>query len=199
MGTSLTVDLPGHDQPGGPRQVAWELLRAWTENENLRKHALGVELAMRAYAQKFGEDEERWAVVGLLHDLDYERHPTPDKHPQVGVAELARLGYPADVQRAILGHADYLQVDRDTLMAKALYAVDELSGFVTAVALVRPSKRLADVEVKSVKKKLKDKAFARGCNRDEIARGARELGVDFDEHIGFVLAAMQEGAEVLGL
>ncbi|NLN28003.1 MAG: HD domain-containing protein [Firmicutes bacterium] len=152
---------------------------------------------MRAYAKRFGEDEERWAVTGLLHDMDYEKHPDMSEHPKVGVAALRELGYPEDVLNAILGHASL--VPRDTLLAKALYAVDELTGFITAVALVRPSKKLAEVTLKSVKKKWKDKAFARGCDRDEMARGAEELGVPLDEHIAFVLAAMQEQADLLGL
>lgn len=189
--------LPGADQPGGAREYAWNVLCEWTEGDNLRKHALAVEIAMRAYAKRFGEDEERWAVTGLLHDMDYEKHPDMSEHPKVGVAALRELGYPEDVLNAILGHASL--VPRDTLLAKALYAVDELTGFITAVALVRPSKKLAEVTLKSVKKKWKAKAFARGCDRDEMARGAEELGVPLDEHIAFVLAAMQEQADILGL
>lgn len=189
--------LPGADAPGGAREYAWNVLREWTEGDNLRKHALAVEIAMRAYANRFGEDEERWGVTGLLHDMDYEKHPDLSEHPKVGVAALQELGYPQDVCDAILGHANL--VPRETLMAKVLYAVDELTGFITAVALVRPSKKLADVELKSIKKKWKDKAFARGCNRDEMAQGAEELGVALDEHISFVLAAMQEKADLLGL
>lgn len=189
--------LPGADAPGGAREYAWNVLREWTEGDNLRKHALAVEIAMRAYANRFGEDEERWGVTGLLHDMDYEKHPDLSEHPKVGVAALQELGYPQDVCDAILGHANL--VPRETLMAKVLYAVDELTGFITAVALVRPSKKLADVELKSIKKKWKDKAFARGCNREEMAQGAEELGVALDEHISFVLAAMQEKADLLGL
>lgn len=189
--------LPGADAPGGAREYAWNVLCEWTEGDNLRKHALAVEIAMRAYANRFGEDEERWGVTGLLHDMDYEKHPDLSEHPKVGVAALQELGYPQDVCDAILGHANL--VPRETLMAKVLYAVDELTGFITAVALVRPSKKLADVELKSIKKKWKDKAFARGCNRDEMAQGAEELGVALDEHISFVLAAMQEKADLLGL
>lgn len=191
--------LPGADTPQGAREYAWNLLCEWTQSENLRKHALAVEIAMRAYAKRYGEDEERWGITGLLHDLDYEKHPDPSEHPTVGVNALRELGYPEDVCQAILGHAEYLGVPRTTPMAKALYAVDELTGFLTAVALVRPSKRLAEVTVASVKKKLKDKAFARGCDREEMQKGAAELGVPMDEHIAFVLAALQERADVLGL
>lgn len=191
--------LPGSDTPEGAREYAWKLLCEWTESDNLRKHALAVEIAMRAYARHYGEDEERWGITGLLHDLDYEKHPDAADHPTIGVQALREAGYPEDVCEAILGHADYLGVERTSRMAKVLYAVDELTGFLTAVALVRPSKQLADVTLKSVKKKLKDKAFARGCNRDEMRKGAEELGVDMDEHINFVLAAMQEKADVLGL
>lgn len=191
--------LPGSDAPGGSREYAWRLLCEWTESESLRKHALAVETVMRAYARRYGEDEERWGITGLLHDLDYEKHPDPAEHPRVGVEALRRLGYPSDVCDAILGHAESTGVPRTSLMAKALYAVDELTGFITAVALVRPSKRVADVTVQSVKKKMKDKAFARGCNRDEMTQGAAELGVPMDEHIAFVLQAMQEASNVLGL
>lgn len=154
---------------------------------------------MRRYAGKFGEDEDLWAVTGLLHDMDYERHPSLEEHPFRGVEALRAAGYPEEMLEAILGHATYSGVPRTTRMAKTLFAVDELSGFVVAVALVRPSKQLADVDVKSVKKKLKDKSFARGCNRDEIAQGAEELGVDMDEHIGTVIGALQEIAGELGL
>jgi len=180
------------------RESSWALLREWTESDSLRKHALSVEAAMRAYARHFGEDEEKWAVTGLLHDMDYEKHPTPDEHPTVGVGELERRGYPEDVREAILGHADYLDVPRETLMAKTLYAVDELSGFVTACALVRPE-RLEGLKPKSVRKKMKQKSFAASVNREDIVRGAEELGVDLDEHIAFVVAALNEKADELGL
>lgn len=181
------------------RQAAWELLCEWTQSENLRKHALAVEAAMRAYARKFGEDEELWAVTGLLHDMDYERYPSPEEHPYKGVEYLRQAGYPEEMLDAIMGHADYTGAPRTTRMAKALFAVDELSGFVVAVALVRPTKSLDGLEVRSVKKKLKDKSFARGCNRDDIAKGAAELGVDLDEHIAFVIEALQAVAPQLGL
>lgn len=181
------------------RQAAWELLCEWTQSENLRKHALAVEAAMRAYAQKYGEDETLWAITGLLHDMDYERYPTAEDHPFRGVEALRELGYPEEMLQAILGHADYSGVPRESLLAKTLYAVDELSGLVTAVALVRPSKKLADVNVKSVKKKFKEKSFAKGCNRDDIVKGAQELGVDLDEHMATVIAALQTVSDELGL
>ncbi|QYJ15984.1 hypothetical protein Rxycam_01814 [Rubrobacter xylanophilus DSM 9941] len=180
------------------REEAWKLLCEWTQSESLRKHMLAVEAAMRAYARRFGEDEEKWGITGLLHDMDYERHPSPEEHPRVGVRELERLGYPEDVRRAILSHADYLDVPRRTLMEKTLYAVDELSGFITAVALMRPG-RLEGLGAKSVRKKMKQKSFAAGVNREDIRRGAEELGVDLDEHIEFVAAALRERAEELGL
>ncbi|CUS76856.1 metal dependent phosphohydrolase [Candidatus Kryptobacter tengchongensis] len=178
---------------------ALNLLFEFTESENLRKHAFAVESAMRAYARKFGEDEEKWAIVGLLHDFDYEKFPTPDQHPWVGSKILEERGYPEDIRRAILGHADYTGVPRDTLMAKVLYACDELCGFITAVALVRPNKKIEEVTVESVKKKLKDKAFARSVNRNDIYKGAEELGIPLDEHIQFVIEAMKSIADKLGL
>ncbi|PLS87522.1 MAG: HAD family hydrolase [Actinobacteria bacterium] len=180
------------------RKESWKLLREWTESDSLLKHMLAVETSMRAYARRFGEDEEKWGITGLLHDMDYEKHPTPDEHPMVGVRELERRGYPEDVLEAIKGHADYLDVPRQTLMAKTLYAVDELSGFVTACALVRPEK-LEGLKAKSVKKKMKQKSFAASVNREDILRGAEELGVDLDEHIDFVVAALRENSDSLGL
>ena len=180
------------------REESWELLREWTESDSLLKHMLAVEAAMRAYARKFGEDEERWGITGLLHDMDYEKHPTPAEHPTVGVAELERRGYPEDVRRAILSHADYLDVPRETPMEKTLYAVDELSGFVVACALVRPE-RLEGLKAKSVRKKMKQKSFAASVNREDITSGAEELGVDLNEHIDFVVAALRERADALGL
>ena len=180
------------------RQYAWRLLCEWTESDSLRKHMLAVEAAMRAYARHFGEDEEKWAVTGLLHDMDYEKHPTPEEHPLVGVAELERHGYPPDVLRAIEAHADYLDTPRDTLMSKTLYAVDELSGFIVACALMRPE-RLENMKAKSVRKKVKQKSFAAAVNREDIVRGAEDLGVDLNEHIEFVAAALREHADVLGL
>ena len=178
---------------------ALKLLFEYTESENLRKHAFAVESAMRAYAKKFGEDEEKWAIVGLLHDFDYEKFPTPDQHPWVGSKILEERGYPEDIRKAILGHANYTGIPRDTLMAKVLYACDELCGFITAVALVRPNKKLDEVTVESVKKKLKDKAFARSVNREDIYKWAEELGVPLDEHIQFVIDAMKSIADKLGL
>jgi putative nucleotidyltransferase with HDIG domain len=180
------------------REESWELLCEWTESDSLRKHMLAVEAAMRAYARKFGEDEEMWSVTGLLHDMDYEKHPTPDEHPMVAVGELERRGYPEDVLHAIKGHADYLDVPRDTLMSKTLYAVDELSGFIVACALVRPE-GLEGLKAKSVRKKMKQKSFAAAVNREDIVRGAEELGVDLNEHIEFVAGAMRERSDVLGL
>lgn len=180
------------------REESWKLLCEWTEGESLRKHMLAVEAAMRAYARYFGEDEERWGITGLLHDMDYEKHPTPDEHPMVGVRELERRGYPEDVLHAIKGHADYLDVPRDTLLSKTLYAVDELSGFVTACALVREG-GLEGMKAKSVRKKMKQRSFAASVNREDIVRGAQELEVDLNEHIEFVVGALQEESENLGL
>jgi putative nucleotidyltransferase with HDIG domain len=181
------------------RQAAWDLLCEYTKGEGLRKHGLAVEAVMRHFARKHGEHEETWAVVGLLHDFDYEQHPTEAEHPFVGAGILRERGYPEDVVLAVLGHADYTGVPRDTLMAKVLYAVDELTGFIAAVALVRPNKRLDEVQPASVRKKMKDKAFARSVNRDGIVRGAEELGVDLDAHIAEVIAAMRLVSGELGL
>jgi putative nucleotidyltransferase with HDIG domain len=158
---------------------------------------LAVEAAMRAYARRFGEDEEKWGITGLLHDMDYEKHPTPDEHPMVGVRELESRGYPDDVIHAIKGHADYLDVPRDTLMSKTLYAVDELSGFIVACALMRPE-GLENMKAKSVRKKMKQKSFAAAVNREDIVRGAEELGVDLNEHIEFVAYALRERSDELG-
>ena len=180
------------------REQSYELMCEWTDNDSLRKHMLAVEVAMRAYARRFGEDEEKWGVTGLLHDMDYEKHPTPDEHPMVGVAELERRGYPDDVLHAIKGHADYLEVPRDTTMSKTLYAVDELSGFIVACALVRPE-GLENMKAKSVRKKMKQKSFAAAVNREDIVRGAEELGVDLNEHIEFVAGALREHSGELGL
>ena len=181
------------------RQAAWDLLCEYTKGEGLRKHGLAVEAVMRHFARKHGADEESWAVVGLLHDFDYEQHPTEAEHPFVGAAILRERGYPEEIVRAVLGHANYSGVPRDTLMARVLYAVDELTGFITAVTLVRPNKRLDEVEPASVRKKMKDKAFARSVNRDDIVRGAEELGVDLDAHIAEVIAALRPVAAALGL
>jgi putative nucleotidyltransferase with HDIG domain len=186
------------------REEALALMHEFTSSEALRKHMYAVEAAMRAYARKFGEDEETWGIVGLLHDFDYERFPNPDHsptegHPSYGVRLLRERGFPEELCRAILGHASYTGVSRDTLLAKTLFAVDELCGFLVACALVRPSRSLADLEVRSVEKKLKDKAFARGVNREEVYRGAEELGVPLDEHIRFVIEALRPIESSLGL
>jgi putative nucleotidyltransferase with HDIG domain len=183
------------------RAAAYQLMTEWTESDSLRKHMLAVEAAVVAYARQFNEDEIKWAVTALLHDFDYERHPIigENGHPVVGVRHLRRLGYPEDVLEAILGHADFLQVPRTSLLAKTLYACDEVTGLITAAVLVRPDKDIAHLEVSSLKKKFKDKAFARGVNRDDIRRGAEELGIELWEHVGFVLAAMQQMAAVLEL
>lgn len=180
------------------RQAAWNLLCEYTKNENLRKHALAVEACLRAYARKFGEEEEKWAVVGLIHDFDYELYPNAPDHPLKGSEILKEKGVSEEVRRAILGHADYTGVARDTLLAKALYACDELAGFVTACALVRPD-RIATLEAKSVRKRMKDKAFARAVSREDITKGAEELGLPLDEHITFCIAAMRRIANELGL
>lgn len=180
------------------RQAAWDLLCEYTKNENLRKHALAVEACLRAYARKFGEEEEKWAVVGLIHDFDYELYPNAPDHPLKGSEILKEKGVSEEVRRAILGHADYTGVPRDTLLAKVLYACDELAGFVTACALVRPD-RIATLEAKSVRKRMKDKAFARAVSRDDIIKGAEELGLPLDEHITFCIAAMRGIADELGL
>ncbi len=181
------------------RDAAFELLCEWTASESLRRHALAVEAAMRAYARRFGEDEELWGLTGLLHDLDYERYPDPETgHPRLALAELRARGYPEELLEAVAGHADYLGVPRGTTVAKALYAVDELSGFVAACALVRPQ-RIQGMTPKSVRKKLKQPSFAAAVSREELQRGAEELGVDFDEHVALVIGAMEERAEELGL
>jgi putative nucleotidyltransferase with HDIG domain len=186
------------------RADALALMQEYTASDSLRKHMLSVEAAMRAYAEKLGEDKERWGIAGLLHDFDYERHPNAahsptDEHPSEGVRVLRSRGYPDDVLQAILGHATYTGVPRESLMAKALFAVDELTGLITATALVKPSRSVRDVDARSVRKKMKDKAFARGVSREDITLGAAELSVDLDEHIAFVVAAMQSEAEALGL
>lgn len=186
------------------RTEALALMHGYTPSDALRKHMYAVEAAMRAYARKLGENEETWGVVGLLHDFDYERFPNAsrsatEEHPSAGSKILAERGYPEPLRRAILAHASYTGVPRDTPLAKSLYAVDELCGFLVACALVRPSRSLADLEVPSVKKKLKDKAFARNVNRDEIREGAEELGVPLDDHIKFVIEALRPVERELGL
>ena len=186
------------------RERAWETLTRYTKSEGLLRHALAVEASVRAYARKFGEDEERWGTVGLIHDFDYERFPNnahspTEEHPAEGVRILRGKGYPEDILEAILGHAQYCNTPRQSQMAKTLFAVDELTGLITATALVRPSKSVHEVDAKSVRKKMKDKAFARGVNRDDVINGATELGVDLDEHINFVIASMQARSADLGL
>ena len=186
------------------RSETLALMREHTASESLRKHMLSVEAAMRAYAGKFGEDEERWGTTGLIHDFDYERFPNnahspTEEHPSEGVRILRTKGYPEDILEAILGHAQYCNTPRVSRMAKTLFAVDELTGLITATALVRPTKSVHEVDAKSVRKKMKDKAFARGVNREDVINGAQELGVDLDEHITFVIAAMQARSADLGL
>jgi putative nucleotidyltransferase with HDIG domain len=181
------------------RVAAWGLLTEFTQSESLRKHALSVEACMRAYAEEFGADVELWGVVGLLHDFDYDKYPSLDDHPYKGNEILKERGYPDEIRRAIMSHADYTGVTRDSQMEKALFACDELAGFITACALVKPSKSLAEVEAKSVKKKMKDKAFARSVNRDDITYGAAFLGVELEEHIAFCIQAMRKISPALGL
>lgn len=181
------------------RSEAFELLTQYTKSEGLIKHALAVEVAMRAYAREFGQDEELWGITGLLHDFDYERYPSLEDHPAKGAAILEELGYPQEVVYAMRSHSDRLGVERTHLMDKALFAVDELTGMITAAALVRPSKSVVDLTAKSVRKRMKDKAFARAVSREDIMRGAEELGVELSEHIDFVIGAMRGIAEELGL
>jgi len=181
------------------REAAWCLLTEFTQSESLRKHALAVEACMRAYARKFGENEELWGVVALLHDFDYEKYPSLEDHPYKGNEILKERGWPEEIRRAIMSHAEYTGVTRDTPMEKALFACDELAGFITAVALVKPGKSLAEVDAKSVRKKMKDKAFARSVNRNDIVTGAAELGVVLEEHIAFCIEAMKGIADKLGL
>jgi predicted hydrolase (HD superfamily) len=207
-------DCTGNDALGNGvgfgREQAWQLLTEWTQSESLRKHALAVEACVTAYGEAeaarlglAGKDRdalvELYATTALLHDFDYKRHPTLDEHPFVGVRELERLGWPEALRTAILGHAQYSGVPRATHLDKALFACDELSGLLTACALVKPTKAIADVEVRGVRKKMKDKAFARGVNRNDVLQGAAELGVDLDAHIAFCLEAMKKRAAELGL
>lgn len=184
------------------RDEAWDLVCEWVQSDSLRKHLLGVEAGMRAYARRYDEDEERWAVTALAHDLDYERYPDLDDvengHPRTALRLFADLEWPQDVIDAVAGHATFLGVPRETQMAKALFAVDELSGFIAACALVRPT-GIEGMTPKSVRKKLKQPSFAAGVNRDEVRQGAEELGVDFDQHVAFVIEAMSERSETLGL
>jgi len=184
--------MPEHEtseRRGPGYQESLDLFHEWTGTDSLRRHAYAVEAAMAFYARKFGEDEETWRITGLLHDMDYERHPSLEEHPFVGVKELEALGYSADVRTAILGHADHTGVARETLMAKTLFAVDELAGFITAVAYVRPTK-LEGMKPKSVTKKLKDKAFAAAVSREDIRQGAEDLGIELNEHIANVIAGL---------
>jgi predicted hydrolase (HD superfamily) len=185
------------------REAAWQLLTEFTQSESLRKHALAVEACMRACSRKYADGspdaESLWGVVGLIHDFDYERWPSLEDHPYKGNEILKERGYSDEIRRAIMSHAEYSGVTRDTPMEKALFACDELAGFITAVALIKPSKSLAEVDVKSVRKRMKDKAFARKVNREDIINGAKDLGVDLDEHIGFCIEALKPIAKELGL
>ncbi len=188
------------------RAEAWELLTEFTQSESLLKHALAVEACMRAYARKWGngsadvsKQEELWGIVGLIHDFDYDRWPSLDEHPYKGNAILKERGWPEVITRAIMSHAEYSGVTRDSQMEKALFACDELAGFITAVALIKPGKSLAEVDTKSVRKRMKDKAFARKVNRDDIINGAAALGIDLDEHIAFCIEALKPIAKELGL
>jgi putative nucleotidyltransferase with HDIG domain len=185
------------------RESAWCLLTEFTQSESLRKHALSVEACMRAYARKLAagstEEEELWGVVGLLHDFDYEKYPSLDDHPYKGNEILKERNYPDEIRRAIMSHAEYTGVTRNTPLEKALFACDELAGFITAVALIKPGRSLAEVDTKSVRKRMKDKAFARKVNRDDIVNGAAELGVDLEEHITFCIEALKPIADKLGL
>ena len=181
------------------RDDAWCLLTEFTASESLRKHARSVEACLRAYAQKFGEDEELWGVVGLIHDFDYEKYPSAEEHPYKGNQILAERGWPEEVRRAIMSHANYTDVSRDSMLEKTLFACDELAGFITATALVKPNRSLAEVDAKSIRKRMKDKAFARSVSRDDIINGAAAMGVDLDEHITFCIDAMKGVATELGL
>lgn len=181
------------------RQQALDLVHQYVKNENLIRHMLAVEAAMRFYAEKFGENAELWGIVGLLHDFDWEIHPTLDEHPQAGAPILRQHGVPEEIIHAVLSHADHTGIERTTRMEKALYACDEITGLITAVALVRPSRSLSDLEVSSVKKKWKDKAFAAGANRQEIEKATQEFGIDLWEHVGNVIVAMRGIAPELGL
>lgn len=185
-------DWPGRDEAQG-------ILDEWTSNKNLKKHAYAVEAAMRAYARRLGGDEEKWGVLGLLHDFDYERYPSLEDHPFRGAEFLREQGYPEELIEGLMAHAEHTGAERDSLIKKAIFAVDELTGLIVAVALVRPSKKLADVSVESVRKKWGEARFAAGVDRALIERGARELGVPLEEHIGVVLEAMQQNADALGL
>jgi putative nucleotidyltransferase with HDIG domain len=181
------------------RSTALNIVREYVKNENLVRHMLAVEAAMRFYAEKFGEDQETWAITGLLHDFDWEIHPSLEQHPLAGAEILRQRGVPEEIVRAVLSHADHTGIPRQTRMEKALYACDEITGLITAVALVRPSRSLSDLEASSVKKKWKDRAFAAGANREEIAKAAQEFGIELWEHVGNVILAMRTIAPELGL
>jgi putative nucleotidyltransferase with HDIG domain len=181
------------------RSEAWDILCEYTKTEPLRKHALAVEAAMKAYAPKYDGDEERWGIVGLLHDFDFEMHPNPEEHPVKGAEILRQRGVPEEIVYAVLCHADYLGLDRKTPMDRAIYAVDELTGFVIAVALVRPGKSIDEVDVAAVRKKMKDKGFARAVNRDDITKGAEIMGLDLDDHIAFVIESLKPISKELGI
>lgn len=181
------------------REDAWKLLCEWTETDALRKHALAVEAAMRFYAEKYGGNPDEWGIVGLLHDMDYEKHPTMEEHPYKGVEHLKSLGVPDEWTQAILAHAPYTGVKPETEMAKALLASDELTGLIVATTLVQPTKKLEDLKPKSVKKRMKEKSFARKVNREDIIEGAERLGISLDEHIENVVTAMRKEADALGL
>src|SRR3954463_7174217 len=181
------------------RNAAWCLLVEFTQSESLRKHALSVEACMRAYARKFGEDEEKWGVVGLIHDFDYEKYPTAEEHPYKGNEILKERGVSEEIRRAIMSHAEYSGVSRESKMEKTLFACDELAGFITATALIKAGKSLREVDAKSVRKRMKDKAFARSVKRNDIINGAADLGVELEEHIAFCISAMKEIAGELGL
>jgi putative nucleotidyltransferase with HDIG domain len=202
--TNFSIGPEGNNAPMSQptREEAWALVTEWVESDSLRKHLLGVETGMRAYASRYGGDEELWGVTGLVHDLDYERHPDLDDaengHPRTALRLFEELGWPQELIDAVAGHATFLNVPRETDMARALFAVDELSGFIAACALVRPT-GIEGMAPKSVKKKLKQPSFAAGVNRDEVRQGAEELGVDFDEHVAFLIEAMTERADELGL
>jgi putative nucleotidyltransferase with HDIG domain len=181
------------------REQAWCLLTEFTQSESLRKHGLAVEASMKAYAEKFSADPELWSIVGLLHDFDYDKYPSREEHPYKGSEILKERGYSEEIRRAIMSHAEYTGMTRETPMEKCLFACDELAGFITAVALVKPGKSLAEVDTRSVRKKMKDKAFARSVSRDDIINGAADLGIDLDEHISFCIEALKKIADQLGL
>jgi len=194
---SIFPSLEGDSKMNRPDALA--LLHEFTQSDSLRRHAYAVEAAMRAYARRFGEEEEEWGMTGLLHDFDYEKYPTADEHPFVGNRILEERGWPAHIRRAIMSHAEYTGVARESRMEKTLYAVDELCGFIMAVAYVRPDRRIAGLEARSVKKKMKDKAFARAVSREDMLAGAAGLGVDFDAHVQFVIDALADASASLGV